>query len=464
MKTAKKSFDLDKINVSFLTSSHTLPLVITPRFDDSIEFISNWLQQNRDWVRSQVQKYGAVLIRGFQIKTALDYEKAILSVDPNLCNKYRGTSPRSLYDGTNYTFSAAEVPVNYPIAQHLEMSFLKSPPKNIYFGCLKESKSLGGETTLCDFRAVYNTISPSLRDKLQSKKIKYYRKNSIVGEKWTYDVAAMKSWKELFGTSDKEEIEKICREENAPQVQWDGDSFLQQWIDEPFQIHPETNEFVWFNHSQVFHWTTFPAELWFAFCRLKDVQLFLHLLLVSIYTFIKYGLLGYKMALDTTFGDGTPITFKEMNEIRDAIHENMVFSRWQRGDILCIDNFSTSHGRQPTYDKGRRVVVSWSHPMDKDAATNQTQSISLAHPQKGEEKLLFDHSEHLPDLQSITPDSTPDSSLTKTEAQELKQSLLSDQVKARLSHMDTFPDKSCHRRRRSCPTLFEANSEFWKSH
>ena len=32
---------------------------------------------------------------------------------------------------------AAEVPVNYPIAQHLEMSFLPAPPRQLFFGCLK---------------------------------------------------------------------------------------------------------------------------------------------------------------------------------------------------------------------------------------------------------------------------------------------------------------------------------------
>jgi len=68
------------------------------------------------------------------------------------------------------------------------------------------------------------------------------------------------------------------------------------------------------------------------------------------------------MSLDITFGDGSPISFWEMEEIRNTIHKNMIYNRWRKGDILLLDNFSTSHGRQPTYDRGRKVVVSWSDP------------------------------------------------------------------------------------------------------
>jgi hypothetical protein len=71
------------------------------------------------------------------------------------------------------------------------------------------------------------------------------------------------------------------------------------------------------------------------------------------------------MALQVAFGDGTPISFREMHQIRKAVHKNMVFNRWQQGDLMLIDNFSTSHGRQPTYDKGRNIVVAWSDPIEK---------------------------------------------------------------------------------------------------
>jgi Taurine catabolism dioxygenase TauD, TfdA family len=248
------SFGLDQVNVSFLEGRGTSPLVISPRFDDSVDFVAKWLQLNRSWVEQQMLAYGAVYIRGFQIDNPPDFERAVSALQPNLCDEYRGTSPRTLKEGCKYAFSAADAPVNFPIAQHLEMSFLKAPPRNLYFGCMKGSSKPGGETALCDFRKVYQDLSPELREKIATKKIKYSRQHHKVGEKYTYDVGAMLGWPKLFGTLDPKEVERIVQQEDGPSVQWVGknqDTFLQEWVDEPFQKHPVTGETVWFNHSQV---------------------------------------------------------------------------------------------------------------------------------------------------------------------------------------------------------------------
>ena len=158
------SLDVDNVATSFLDEKK-LPLIISPRLDDSLEFLCHWLELNRPWVEEQILTYGAVLIRGFQVKDAPEFERAIQSLQPNLSDSYRGTSPRSVFAGTKYTFSAADAPVNYPIAQHCEMSFLASPPKQLYFGCRQEAKTGGGETALCDFRAVAEQLDGSLRKK-----------------------------------------------------------------------------------------------------------------------------------------------------------------------------------------------------------------------------------------------------------------------------------------------------------
>jgi hypothetical protein len=160
-------YGLDEVNVSFLDKTKTAPLIISPRWNDALDFISNWLEKNRSWVEEQILRYGVVLIRGFQVASASDFERATLSLQPNLCDTYRGTSPRSLKEPTKYAFSAADAPVNYPIAQHLEMSFLKAPPRQLYFGCLKASKCMGGETAICDFRKVYQDLPLDLREKVR---------------------------------------------------------------------------------------------------------------------------------------------------------------------------------------------------------------------------------------------------------------------------------------------------------
>jgi len=409
-----------------------------------------------------ILEYGAVLIRGFQIDGAGDFEKATLALQPNLCDEYRGTSPRSLIPGAKqYAFSAADVPANYPIAQHLEMSFLNSPPRQLYFGCLQASKTSGGETALCDFRKVYQELSPELREKFAAKKIKYTRTHFKVGEKWTYDVGAMLGWPQLFGTEDLDEVEEICLQEQAPQVHWIGpnkDTFLQEWIDEPYQRHPVTHEMVWFNHTNVFHWTTFPAELWFAFSRLRDIRFFLHAVLIAIFTFIKYGLLRYKMALNSSFGDGTPISISEMNQVRAAIHKHMIFSRWQKGDIIAIDNFSVSHGRQPTYDKGRKIAVAWSQPFNKySTPLNATEPEKKAVTSKvGAFKVA------MPGLVE-SPDCSPESTLDEITKQNLGMQMQDNQLGSELLKAFNRHQAAArnHRRIASTPNLHH-DSDFWK--
>mmetsp|Transcript_3288 Transcript_3288/g.5082 ORF Transcript_3288/g.5082 Transcript_3288/m.5082 type:complete len:463 (+) Transcript_3288:84-1472(+) len=424
------SLSVNNVTTSFLDDTNKLPLVISPRFDDSLEFLCRWLVANRSWVEEQMLFYGAILIRGFAIDDAPEFERAISSLQPNLCDSYRGTSPRSVFEGTKYTFSAADAPVNYPIGQHVEMAFLKSPPRQLYFGCLKGSNSAGGETSLCDFRKVYQELDPAVRYKFEAKKMLYARTHPKVGEKWTFDVAAMLSWKQMFGTSDKQEVEAICQEEEAAEVQWIGpnnDTFFQEWMDEACQLHPDTKEKVWFNHVQVFHWSTFPAELWFAFTRIRDIRFLLRSIIIAIFSVIKYCLLGHRMALDIRFGDGSPISVSEMNQVRKVVHKNMVFSTWKKGDIMCIDNFSTSHGRQPTYDFGRKILVAWSNPHDKTSTIpSPTADKKKEHDYEDLTEclgVLFDDA-CVPGAVEATPNSSPDSTLSSEEAHDLKEFII----------------------------------------
>lgn len=82
------------------------------------------------------------------------------------------------------------------------------------------------------------------------------------------------------------------------------------------------------------------------------------------------------MTLHETCSDGAPIPMCDVCQTRKAIHKNMVCSRWEKGDLLMTDNFSTSHGRQPTHDKGGRnpiekknVVVSLLPSFDESTKT-----------------------------------------------------------------------------------------------
>lgn len=97
------------------------PLVIAPRWDASISFLCLFLKQNRAWVDEMVLKHGAVLLRGFEISDGAEFQRSVQSYQPTLNCTYRGTSPRNIIPGTTHVFSAAEVPVYYPIGKSLSL-------------------------------------------------------------------------------------------------------------------------------------------------------------------------------------------------------------------------------------------------------------------------------------------------------------------------------------------------------
>lgn len=46
---------------------------------------------------------GAVLLKGFSIDSGSDFQSAVQQYCPELCDEYRGTSPRKLVPGTKVT-------------------------------------------------------------------------------------------------------------------------------------------------------------------------------------------------------------------------------------------------------------------------------------------------------------------------------------------------------------------------
>ena len=116
---------------------------------------------------------GAILFRGFQVKSGSDFQTAVQQYNPDLSNEYRGTSPRRLIGGTEYVFSASELPPSYPIPQHIEMSFLPAPPRKLFFCCIEAPTSTGGETCLCDFKKVYEQLDPSIREEFETKQVMF---------------------------------------------------------------------------------------------------------------------------------------------------------------------------------------------------------------------------------------------------------------------------------------------------
>ncbi len=98
---------------------------------------------------------------------------------------------------------------------------------------------------------------------------------------------------------------------------------------------------------QVFHAADIPGEFGHIYKRLG---LFKYWLLHWFSWLLKILLLAFlgpkNIGMHTCYGDGTEIAERHLNHVRDTVWNNLVFNRWEQGDVLMIDNFRVSHGRQ----------------------------------------------------------------------------------------------------------------------
>ncbi len=65
----------------------------------------------------------------------------------------------------------------------------------------------------------------------------------------------------------------------------------------------------------------------------------------------------HELEMFVTFGDGSHIPLKYLQEVRNAIRETSRSFPWRCGDLLELDNLRIAHGRN-AFRGARRVLVS----------------------------------------------------------------------------------------------------------
>ncbi|MBL8634263.1 MAG: TauD/TfdA family dioxygenase [Myxococcales bacterium] len=334
-----------------------LPLCIEPSKPVAEAELIDWISAKKESLSAAILQHGAVLLRGFPIHSAQVFESVLLALGAELKNDYQGTSPRNAV--TRYIFNASELPGYYPIPQHCEMSFLRDPPRRLFFCCLVEPQSVGGETPLCDFRLMLRDLDPQVRSRFASRGVKVIRNYGGPEGHGRRDLWQLKPWHDIFGTTDRALVEQKCQQVGQ-QFEWLPDGRL-RLINQTAAIrnHPQTGEPVWFNHTQVFHLSSAQGEYRRISQRLPAYRYhLLRALAAVVSSYKRWRLADDEQAMQALYGDGTPIPDSDMEAVRDAIWRNMVVTRWRRGDALLIDNSAVSHGRLP-YHGPRKVIVGW---------------------------------------------------------------------------------------------------------
>jgi alpha-ketoglutarate-dependent taurine dioxygenase len=309
------------IKTSFL-NHQKLPLVVEPVFDASFNSLLEIANELREFLREHLLRYGAILLRGFQMENTADFEKfARIFSEKELFNYAGGVSPRRLLSDGVYT--STEYPAQFSLSLHNELSYSNIYPSLLFFGCLIAPQN-GGETTLGDSRRILQKIDWQILDVFNRKKLCYVRNLQA-------DKGSGYSWQEAFESDDKETIENVCRKAGADYV-WKADGGLRVSQIRPAILkHPVSGEEVWFNQADGFHPSNLGEEL------LKTLS-------------------EDELRLNVYFGDGSLINSEMLDHIRAVLQSETIPHRWQVGDILILDNVLSAHGRMP-FSGARKIIL-----------------------------------------------------------------------------------------------------------
>ncbi|HTE43079.1 MAG TPA: condensation domain-containing protein, partial [Steroidobacteraceae bacterium] len=300
-----------------------VPVIHAP---DRRQEIAQFVRADAGRIRALLQEQGGVLLRGFRISGAAHLERLIREGFEGTPLTYENRStPRSAVAGKIYT--STEYPANQTIPMHNENSYTRSWPGKIFFYCVQPSP-VGGETPVADSRRVLSRLPRDLVQRFDRHGVLYVR---------NYQDLDL-SWKEVFQTERREDVERYCRD-NDMEFEWFGEDHLRtRQRCQAIVRHPVTNEAVWFNQAHLFHVSALP----------KDVR-----------EALQASVAECDLPRNAFLGDGSPIHADDLAAIRNAYEEEKQVFRWQAGDILCLDNLLMAHGRNP-YEGSRKVLVGMS--------------------------------------------------------------------------------------------------------
>jgi alpha-ketoglutarate-dependent taurine dioxygenase len=287
------------------------------------------------------RRFGAILFRGFGLRSAEDFHAAAACCFRGAFRLYLGgVSPRGQI--TSGVYQSTRIPAYLRITLHNEMSYLPDPPRALAFFCMVEP-SQGGETPLGDSRAIYQRIPAPIRARFETHGVRYHR--HLYGPRWYSPTRAVSrilelhaSWTAAFSTNDRSQVERVCAEQDATvRWNWEESALITNTLP-GVREHPETGEKVWFNHVSTFVATPRTAGLarWLLY----------HAGFPS----------PRSRPFHATLGNGDPFRLAELDCINRALDSATVKFRWQRGDLLLVDNFLVAHGRMP-FRGERRILV-----------------------------------------------------------------------------------------------------------
>lgn len=302
------------------------PLIYALQSDSTggLSAVSDWVQAHRQSLQAELADHGAILFRGFPLKSDMDFDAFIQFFGLKNFTYTDSLSNAVRRNRTERVFTANEAPANIAIYLHHEMAQTPIYPSALFFFCEHPAQT-GGATPLCRSDVLLSQIEALMPAFVQACEEKGVRYTNTMPDQEDLQSGQGRSWRSTLNAPDKVAAEAKLQ---SLGYQW-------QWL-------PEDNLRV----------TTpvLPAVRTLADGR----RVFFNQLIAAFQGWQDKRNVAQK---SICFGDGTVIDPQAMATVIDLAEKLSFDMVWQAGDVALVDNLLVMHGRRP-FTGERRVLAS----------------------------------------------------------------------------------------------------------
>jgi len=300
------------------------PLILQASADAAcVGDVADWVRAQRDELESGLEEHGAILFRGFPLRTAEDFDALVAAFNYQNFPYEESLSNAVRINLTPRVFTANEAPPEVTIHLHHEMAQTPVYPGKLFFFC-EQAPERGGETPLCRSDVLLTELGERRPEFVRDCEAKGLRYTNIMPPENDFASGMGRSWQSTLRASDREEAETRLRSLGYS-WEWLPDGCLRATTPVLPAVRTASGHKTFFN------------QLIAAFMGWKDSR--------------------NDPSKAITFGDGSPLDAEAVH-VAAELAEQLTFDvPWQTGDVALVDNFLVMHGRR-TFSGKRRVLAS----------------------------------------------------------------------------------------------------------
>jgi len=312
-----------------------LPLLVQCNSPEcSVEDAAAWTAAEQARLKSLLGEHGALLFRGFPLKTDQDFDAFVSAFDGWVDLPYDESLAFAVRVQRTPRVCTTNEGKSGGLVFHHEQAAAPLYPSRVFFYCERPAEpGDGGQTG----------VSPSwvLWKELQERHPEFARKCEEKGVKYSFTIpgeqdpskGAGRSWKSYFSVSTEEELEKRLKELGYT---WD-------WV---------TGE----TGAKLLHATTPVLS---AVREADGKKVFFNQMVATIANAVEFSSAGktggeYKgdgptqEGLDAflRFADGSSVDISVLQWAREVCEKHAVNVEWKQGDVVLLDNFQVMHARR----------------------------------------------------------------------------------------------------------------------